>query len=141
MATLTTFIDGLHNFGSVELTIGLFSNSAITGGVAYIADDFTINRPSKVVEQTQQLDRPNGQRLYATFVTGSATLQLAAAATLTPVLFKAFSVTVYDTDEGGAKDVEWFVISEVGQPFQKDQETKVPISFRKILNPSTAVAS
>ncbi len=146
MAALTKFTDGLHNFGSVVLSIGTFTaggSPSISSGVSYVADNFTINRPSKTVEQSNQIDTPSGQLSYDTFITGSAQVQLAAAATLAPLKYKAFELQIYDTDNDGdiTSDKEWFYIDSVETPFTKDQEVKVNITFRKIINTASAVAS
>lgn len=144
MAALTQFTDGLANYGSMDLSIGTFTaggSPSISSGVTYVADSLSISRPSSVVEQTDKLNKPSGQKLVDGFVTGSAQLQLASGSTLAPLLYKAFTISVWDTDNDGDVDPEYFVINDVGQPYDKAGETKVNIGFRKIINTASAVAA
>lgn len=127
--------DGTVQYGSMVLAIGtLTAGSPPTLGttVNYIADNVDISRPSKTIERTSEIDEPNGQVSYLTFVTGSATVQLATGSTLAPQFGRGFTLSVFDTDNSGAVDVEFFYIDSVSTPFVKDGERKVNITFRKI---------
>ncbi len=127
--------DGTVQYGSRVLSIGtLGAGPAISSGVSYIADNFTVTRPGKTIERTSEIDEPNGQVSYLGFVTGSATLQLATGSTLPPVHGKHFTVTVFDTDGDGDLDPEYFYIDSVDQPQDKAAEIKVNVTFRKVYN-------
>ena len=99
-----------------------------------MADEISIDRPSKTIERTNELDEPSGQLSYLGFVTGSTTLQLASGSVIPPIHGKHFLLTVFDTDGDGDLDLEVFYIDSVSQPFTKDGETKVPVTFRKCYN-------
>ena len=121
--------DGTVQYGSIVLAIGDWTGGTpptIGTPTNYIADNFTVNRPSKTIERTSEIDEPNGQVSYAGFVTGSATLQLASGSTAVPVQGEAFTATV-----GAA--AEYFYIDSVDQPLDKAGEKKVNITFRKVI--------
>jgi hypothetical protein len=129
--------DNTVQYGSIVLTIGTFAAGTpptISSTTTFVADNFTITRPSKTIERTNEIDEPSGQVSYLGFVTGSAQLQLASGSTLYPLHGKHFTVTLFDTDGSGSNDAEYFYIDSVDQPLVKDGEKKVPITFRKIYN-------
>ncbi len=99
------------------------------GTWTYIADQIEVNRPSKTIERTSEIDEPNGQVSYATFITGTATLQLATGSVIIPVQGSTFASTFV-----ASVGSETFYLSDIGQPESKDAEKKVHISFRKKYN-------
>ena len=127
--------DGTVQYGSMVLSIGAVAAGnppTLSGGVSFVADNIEISRPGKTIERTNELDEPSGQVSYAGFVTGSATLQYSASTILPPNLGEGFTVTVYDVDNNATNEAEFFYIDSVSQPFAKDGERKVNITFRKI---------
>lgn len=131
---MATKNNGTVQHGSRVLTIG--SASGGTGGTAYVADNFNVTRPTKTIERTNELDAPSGQVTYETFVTGSATLQLAADTTKAPLLGHEFTVTGLLPDSGSpsAPTAEIFYLSEVGHVETNNGEKKVNVSFRKVVS-------
>jgi len=119
--------DNTVQYGSRVLTIGAADGGA--GGVAYVADNITIERPAKTIERTNEIDEPSGQVSYATFVTGSATLQLASGSTVVPQQGYEFAST-FVTAIGS----EEFYIDSISQPEVKDAEKKINITFRKVVS-------
>jgi hypothetical protein len=119
--------DGSVQYGSQVLVIG--SAAGGVGGSNYVADNIEISRPSKTIERTNHLDEPSGQVSYATFVTGSATVQLADDSAVVPKHGWEFTAT-FDSEFGA----EVFYVDSISQPFSKDAETKVNITFRKKIN-------
>lgn len=111
--------DGGLVFGSQVLTID---------SVAYVAENISVDAPSAVIEQKNIYGVPSGQVIVEGFVTGTATLQLASSATVLPTIGDAFQLTTV----GGVS--VYFLVSQVGQAFSQDAETKVNISFRKRIN-------
>lgn len=129
MAAFTN--DGAVRYGSRVLTIN---------SVAYVADNFTVTRPSKTIVRTNQLDEPSGQVSYADVATGSAQLQLADAAAREPALGDEFTVSGLLKKAGTPTpaDVdETFYIDSVGTAETQDGETKIPITFRKRITASS----
>lgn len=127
--------DSTVQYGSLALSIGALTAGTpptISSGVTFVADNIEISRPGKTIERTNELDEPSGQVSYAGFVTGSATLQYSASTILPPNLGEGFTVTVYDVDNNATNEAEFFYIDSVSQPFAKDGERKVNITFRKI---------
>jgi hypothetical protein len=127
--------DGSVQYGSMVLAIGVVTAGippTIGTTVNYVADNVEISRPGKTIERTNEIDEPSGQISYIGFVTGSATLQLATGSILAPGLGRGFTLSVFDTDNSGAVDAEWFYIDSISTPFAKDGERKVNITFRKI---------
>ena len=127
--------DGTVQYGSMVLSIGAVAAGnppTLSGGVSFVADNIEISRPGKTIERTNELDEPSGQVSYAGFVTGSATLQYSASTILPPNLGEGFTITVYDVDNNATNEAEFFYIDSVSQPFAKDGERKVNITFRKI---------
>ncbi len=112
--------DGTVQYGSRVLTIN---------AVAYAADNININRPTKAVDRTNQLGEPSGSVGIADFVTGSATLQLAADATAEPTNGLTFTVT-FDAGIGA----ETFYLSSVSRAEVKDGEKKINVTFKKKYN-------
>ena len=111
--------DGGLVFGSQVVTIDT---------VAYVAENISIDAPSTVIEQKDEYGVPSGQVIVEGFVTGTATLQLASSATTLPAIGDAFQITTI----GGT--AVYFLVSQVGQAFSQDAETKCNISFRKRIN-------
>lgn len=111
--------DGAIPYGSRDLSI----NSK-----TYVADNIEVTRPTKVIERTNSTDEPSGQVIYANFVTGTATLQLAGN-TDKPQLGNTFTET-FDSTIGA----ETFYISETGLPEAKGEDRKVSVQFRKKYN-------
>lgn len=101
--------DGNMPYGSRVLTVN---------GNTYIADDFTINRPSNLVERPGEFGQPTGWVLVPTLPTGSATLQLATTSTPLPEVGMSFVV-----------DAETFMLNSVSAPEVKDQDKKVAVTF------------
>ncbi|MEM6884780.1 MAG: hypothetical protein AAF571_07080 [Verrucomicrobiota bacterium] len=112
--------DGSIPYGSRVITINL---------VTYVADNIEVQRPTKEILRTDEVDEPSGAVTYADFVTGSATLQMATSSTAMPPLGQTFTET-FDTTVGS----ETFIIKNVSQPFEKGGERKVSIEFRKAYN-------
>lgn len=108
------FADGTHKFGSIVVTIT---------AVAYVAENFEISAPSTVVEVTDEVSLPSGQKIIPGFVTGSATLQLATGTTALPAIGAEFTVDTID-----------YIVSEVGESRSQGEISKVNISFRKKIN-------
>lgn len=105
-------------YGSVVLTID---------SVTYVADNFTINRTSKTILRTNEIDEPSGQVSYKGEVdTGTAQLQLAAGDTDYPVQGDTFT-----GDYGFGS--ETYYITDISLPLTKDGEKKVNITFRESL--------
>lgn len=112
--------DGNLPYGSVILTIN---------GVNYETDDFDYNEPlSATLERTSSVNLPNGAVYIAGFREGTATLQLATAATAIPAQFSTFSTAIRGVST-------LFVITTVGTPRAKDALHTVAITFRKVVNP------
>lgn len=127
--------DGALQDGSLVLTIG--SAAGGTGGTAYVAEAFTVNRPTRTLEQLDENGEPAKQKTRIGFVTGSATLQLASADAREPSLGWEFTVTGLLQKAGTptpADVSEVFYIDSVGSTYTNDGEKKVPITFRKIVN-------
>lgn len=119
--------DNTVQYGSRVLTIG--SADGGTGGTTYVADNITVTRGAKTIERTNEIDEPSGQVSYATFVTGSATLQLASGSTAVPIQGWEFTATFV-----ASIGAEEFYIDSVTQPESKDAEKKINITFRKVVN-------
>lgn len=114
--------DGSVQYGSRTLQI------PVTTGTTFVADSCEVNRPTNVIEQTDEIGEPSGQVIVDGFVTGSAQLQMQASVDA-PVLGEEFAVT-WDATIGS----ETFIVSSVSQPETKDGEKKCNIEFRKKYN-------
>jgi hypothetical protein len=112
--------DSSFAYGSRVLTID---------SVAYVAENCVVNRGSKTIEQTNEIDEPTRQVSYRTFVVGSATLQLASTATVIPEQGDEFSTT-WVTAIGS----ETFYLTDIDQPESKGDAKFVNVSWRKKLN-------
>jgi|GEM_PF-5826960 len=96
--------------------------------VIYIIESIDVTTPTTVVESLDEDGLPNKQYLAKGFTTGSATLQLASSETALPPLLGSFTVTLVG---GGSLT---FIISEVGQTWATNTETKVNIGIRLRIN-------
>lgn len=108
--------EGTVQYGSKVLTID---------AVAYVADNVTINRTSKTIPRTNEIDEPSGQVSYKGEPdTGTAQIQLASGSTAFPSQGDTFTI-----DLGFAS--ETYYITDISIPYVKDGETKVNITFRE----------
>lgn len=105
-------------------TTGLPFGSEILAidGVNYIAENVRISQGSVTAERQDENGGPNGFALNKAAKTGSATLQLATAATAIPSVGHTF-------ERGGVT----FVLTEVGEEKAQNGITTVPISFREFV--------
>lgn len=118
--------DGTVQYGSKVLTIGSASGGA--GGTAFVADNITVNRTSKTILRTDEIDEPDGQVSYKGEPdTGTAQVQLATSSTT--LMSQGHEFTV-DLKFGS----EVYYVTDISIPFTKDGETKVNISFRELIN-------
>lgn len=115
-----THSDGALIFGSQILTIN---------SVAYIGENISVSLPTKMIESMNEVGVDNKTILIEKKFTGSATLQLASSATVSPSRGHTFSITPVG---GGTARQCW--VTEVGEAFTQDGETKVSINFVQKLN-------
>ena len=113
--------DGTVPSGSRILLIG-------TADVSYIADNFSINRPTAFLDQRDQYNEPSGGVLLEDFITGSATLQIASSTTPLPHLGDEFMTWLDDSNIIGTRQV--FYITEVSKQEERASLKKVTINFR-----------
>lgn len=112
--------DGGVVFGSQVLSIDDRDENAQN----YIAEAFSLTQPSNWNERKNEHGVPNGQWGVEGIATGTATLQLEDATVKLPKLFAEFTAT----EVGGS--VITLIVSEVGQAFTHEGETKVNIGIR-----------
>lgn len=112
--------DGTVQYGSRVLTIN---------AIAYVADNITVNRPTKEIDRTNEIGEPSGSVGVAGFVTGSATLQLASGSTAEPQGGNTFAVT-FDATIGA----ETFYITSPGRSEGQATEKKINVTFKKKYN-------
>lgn len=110
--------DGGVPYGSRVLSIN---------SVNYVAEDIVRTAPFKAIDRTNQLGEPSGHVAVPDFVTGTATLQLAANSTA-----KVEGGMTFITNFIGSN--ETFVITEVGQPESREDAKKQSVSFKKVYN-------
>lgn len=118
----TVIQDGTLNFGSFVLDI---TNPGGVSPISCIADNVNPSHPTKVVERTDENDKPDAQRIYSGVATGSAQLQVGT--TLIRV-----GATFAEDLLGLGSDQNW-IVSEVSRAFSKDGEMKQNITFRERL--------
>lgn len=116
---MATIVDSDVAYGSLVLTFD---------SVAYVAEDIDWTQDSINIEQRNQVGIPAGQVNIEGFVSGTATLQLATAATAMPVI-NGISAAV-DLGRGGTKK---YFITSVGKRFSHVGEIKIPISFKEYI--------
>ena len=89
-------------YGSRVLTIN---------AVAYIANNYKVDRSGSLIERQTELGAPNGAVLVAEAATGSAQLQLATTSTALPAIgdeFTADTVTYFLTQVGASEEARGF---------------------------------
>lgn len=121
-----TYNDGTVQYGSRVLTV--LDASSVTYGT-YVADNITINRPTKAVDRTNEIGEPSGSVGIADFVTGSATIQLASSSTKEPIAGYTVTMTL-DSTIGS----ETFFITSINRAESKDAEKKFNITLKKKYN-------
>lgn len=134
MSLPNNYVDNQVPYGSRVETIKRGGGAGVAVGV-YIFDNLQPDRPSNFIGRANEIGRPNGFVIVPTFVTGSATVQIATAAQPVPRIGDWFIDTL---DESTAGSAEQFVIDHVGQPFMKDGYRVVNVNFRLSENPPTA---
>ena len=108
-----------------EVTVQYGSQVLTIGGEAYVADNITINRTSKTILRTNEIDEPSGQVSYKGEPdTGTAQIQLASGSATTPQQGETFTA---DLGFGS----ETYYVTDISKPFAKDGETKLNITFRE----------
>lgn len=116
-----THSDGGMVFGSQIVT-------TTTGGVAYIAEDIQVTDPSSRKERLNEVGVPNGAIYIDQAMTMDCTLQLATATTALPVKYDLLPIKPHPISTSTAIS---FIISEIGQAFKQDDETKVKVKGYK----------
>jgi hypothetical protein len=96
--------------------------------VNYIVDEGSVEYPRDHNVRTDQNSEPSGQWGNTQVPTGTATVQLATAATAIPTDGALFTHTVRSAGE------KWVVWS-VGVPITKGEDSKVTIEFKRDLTP------
>lgn len=105
----------VYNSGTVQYGSQILTINSVT----YVADNIEVTKSTNVIERTNELNEASGWVASTGFITGSATLQLAASGTAVPTLGLTFTL-----------DTMTMVILEVGTPYSKDSDKKVTIGFR-----------
>ena len=113
---MPAYLDTLIPYGSQVVTIG---------STAYVAENFSYERPTQLIEARDQNGNPTGQIIVPQFETGTAVLQLATTVTAVPTNGATFTTTLNGGTTAGV------VISQVGEPMAQLELRKVNISFRK----------
>lgn len=93
---------------------------------SYVFENISVNRPTNVIKRHNEVNEPNGSVGQNGFVEGTATVQLAIAATVLPLPGDTFTVTL-DATVGS----EVFIIHAVGQPEAQADYFKASLSFIK----------
>lgn len=96
------------------------------GSLITVADDITIDRPTKVLTRTNELGVPTAEVLIPDVITGSMTLQLPDAASAAPALGATF--TLHPVGGGTTGN---FKVSKTGDKFSAAGETKIMVEFRQ----------
>lgn len=99
------------------------SSPVTINSVTYIAEDITVNNPTKIVEIADSNAVPTGQALIPKNPTGTMKLQLATVAT--PVPLKHAIFTLFGSS--------WYV-TDVSTAYQQGEYTKVNVSFVNKIN-------
>lgn len=114
--------DGTIPYGSKVLTLN---------AVTYVAENIELSFPSAVILRTNELGEPSGQVCFNPEPRQfTCTLQLATTSTAMPVKGTSASAITFDSVTGA----ETFFLYEVGMSFTQNGETKVPATFRKLIN-------
>lgn len=116
--------DGGMVFGSQVLTIP----NVDALDTDYIAESFSLKAPSSWTVSQDANGVPNKQFGRREVRTGSAALQLEDNTTKLPLLFAEFTAT-----EVGGSTVT-LIVSDVGEAFDQNGETKVSIEVREKLS-------
>lgn len=90
-----------------------------------VADDITLDKPSKVLTRMNEVGVPVAEVLIEDVITGSMTLQIPSSAATLPAIGTAFTLK----DAGGT--TVNLKVSKVGSKFTNAGETKVPVDFRQ----------
>lgn len=113
--------DGTVQYGCRVLTIN---------GNPYVADNLSINRPTKAIDRTNEIGEPSGSVGVADFVTGSAQIQLASGSTVEPIIGNTTSAITLDAAIGA----ETFYVTSVSRAESKESEKKFNITLKKKYN-------
>lgn len=103
------------------------SSSAGAGYEAFVAEDVSVNRPTKELKRYNQLGEPSGAVYIEDWTTGTATLQLASGSQI-PVVGDTFGEAFDGTN------TEIFVLTSVDQPENMDSLKVVNIGFSEVIN-------
>jgi hypothetical protein len=130
--------DGQIQYGSMTIQI-VYSVSPGSTAISafatvrgtYILEDFTVNRPTKLLRQRDEIGAPRGQVLVSDFTDGTATLQLNDSAANNPQKGDVFSLTL-ETEIG----IEYWIIGALGAPYKQEDYWKRTLTLHKAVNPT-----
>ncbi len=120
MPAAPTYNDGTIPYGSVVITSNV---------VTYIADDWSVSDGSKRNERTNQWGEVTGAFAIPTVRNGSATVQIATAATALLAPGASFTVTT-----ASPSDANTYLIDTADTPAEKEGYLKQRITFHKKIN-------
>ena len=130
-------MSAIYNDGTVQYgarTWIIHESDGATPRGTYECDNISVNRPTKSIDRTNQLGEPSGSVGVADFVTGSATIQLAASTSKEP---QAGDKIICDGETGFNVNIdtgigdETFYVTSVARAESKDAERKITINFKK----------
>ena len=117
---MATFNDGGMALGTQTVTIAT---------IAFVADNIQITRPTVLVESFTGQGAANKEAIVEKNSTGTMTLQALSSSTAAPARGAAFTLI----PAGGGAAIN-FKITEVGETYGIDEETKFAVSFRGKIN-------
>lgn len=131
--------DGTVQYGSRLLVIKQQDYvSAGTPGTTYltaVADNITVNRPTKAIDRTDQIGEPSGSVGVKDHENGSATLQLSSSAAKEPIIGHILPTdgTVNAFFDATIGSEVWYITS-IARVEGKDAEKKFNVTFKKKYN-------
>lgn len=127
-----------YNDGTVQYGSRIWIVKASDGSTAhdtYVADNISVNRPTKPLKRTNELGEPSGSVGVPDFVEGSAVFQLASSSTKEPLNgCQIICNTTVNAQLDSGIGSETFFISHVSRAETKDGEKKFNINFIKKYN-------
>jgi hypothetical protein len=131
---MNIFNDGAKPTGSSILVVKKGDGAgALTAVGTYATDDFSKSVPTSVEEYTNDDNVPSGALITRGVETGSATLQFASGSAVRPEVGHVFR---HPVDASGNV---WYVITEAGVTESKGGESKIPVSFRQVINTAVLI--
>ncbi len=133
------FNDGQIQFGCIVATLKYSASPGSTAAASYalirgtyVFEDFTPSRPTKRIQQRDEIGGPRGQVLVTEFSEASAVVQWNDSTQAPPQVGDVFTAIV-----NSVIGTEYWVVGSLSEPKKQEDYWKSNLTCHKVINPNT----